>query len=161
MGCTGSQSLSSKCAQSEWVQKEVACWLEMGRAEKMLIIWTGGDLVWDKVRKDFAWDKTTALAPLLAGGFAGEEPLYLDLRWARTGVDLSRKHPKFAGALARLSAAIRGRSLDEIFGEDVREQQRSWRILWGGILVLLLATLFAGWGWWAEFQARNAAEDIH
>src|SRR4029077_15753808 len=38
-------------AQSEWVKREVACWLEMGRAEKMLIIWTGGDIVWDKARK--------------------------------------------------------------------------------------------------------------
>ena len=144
-------------AQSEWVQKEVACWLEMGRAEKMLIVWTGGDIVWDKVKKDFAWDKTTALAPSLAGAFQGEEPLYLDLRWARTEVDVSRKHPKFAGALARLSAAIRGRSLDEIFGEDVREQRRSLRFLWAGVAILLLAALFAGWRWWGELQARNQA----
>jgi hypothetical protein len=44
---------------------------------------TAGDLVWDKVRKDFAWDETTALPPLLARAFQGEEPLYQDLRWAR------------------------------------------------------------------------------
>jgi hypothetical protein len=59
-------------AQSDWVKREVACWLEMKRADKMLIVWTGGDIVWDKARKDFAWDKTTALAPLLAGAFQGE-----------------------------------------------------------------------------------------
>jgi hypothetical protein len=39
-------------AQSELVQKEVACWVAMKRTEKMLIVWTGGDLVWDKARKD-------------------------------------------------------------------------------------------------------------
>jgi hypothetical protein len=146
-------------AQSEWVQKEVACWLTMKRTEKMLIVWTGGDLVWDKARKDFAWDKTTSLPALLVGTFEGEEPLYQDLRWAREEVHLSRKHPQFASALAKLSAAIRGQSLDEIFGEDVREQRRSMRFLWTGITILLLALLLAGWGWWAESQARNAAEE--
>jgi len=146
-------------AQSEWVKREVACWLEMGRAERMLIVWTGGDLVWDKARKDFAWDKTTALPTLLGRTFEGEEPLYQDLRWAREEVHLSRKHPQFASALAKLSAAIRGQSLDEIFGEDVREQRRSLRFLWAGITILLLAILLAGWGWRAEFQARNPADE--
>jgi WD domain, G-beta repeat/TIR domain len=146
-------------AQSEWVQKEVACWVAMKRTEKMLIVWTGGDLVWDKARKDFAWDKTTALPNLLARTFEGEEPLYQDLRWAREEVHLSRKHPQFASALAKLSAAIRGQSLDEIFGEDVREQRRSLRFLWAGITILLLAILLASWGWRAEFQARNAADE--
>jgi MTH538 TIR-like domain (DUF1863) len=37
-------------AQSEWVQKEVAYWLRMERAENLLIVWTGGELVWDKAR---------------------------------------------------------------------------------------------------------------
>src|SRR5271166_2062404 len=146
-------------AQSEWVQKEVACWVGMKRTEKMLIVWTGGDVIWDKTRKDFAWDKTTALPALLVGTFGGEEPLYQDLRWAREEMQLSRKHPKFADTLAKLSAAIRGQSLDEIYGDDVREQRRRLRFLWTGITILLLALLLAGWGWWAEFQARNAADE--
>ena len=151
---------NSRSAQSEWVKREVACWLEMGRAEKMLIVWTGGDIVWDKARKDFSWDKTTALASLLAGAFEGEEPLYQDLRWAREGVHLSRKHPGFATALAKLSAAIRGQSLDEIYGEDVREQRRARNFVRAGIALLLLATIFAGWRWWGEVQARQAAERL-
>jgi hypothetical protein len=104
-------------AKSEWVQKEIACWLEMGRAEKMLIVWTGGEVVWSRAQKDFDWSRTTSLPPMLAGVFKGEEPLYQDLRWARTEVELSRKHPKFAGALKtrRLTrwccVAMRARSL--------------------------------------------------
>ena len=145
--------------ESEWVQKELNCWLKLGRADKMLIVWTGGNLAWNKVTRDFDWEQTTALAPLLTGAFDGDEPLYLDLRWARTEVDLSRKNPKFASALARLSAAIRERDLDEIFGEDVREQRRSLRFLRAGITILFLATLFAGWGWWAESLARHVAEE--
>jgi hypothetical protein len=95
---------------------------------------------------------------MLAGAFKGDEPLYHDLRWAREELHLSRKHPGFATALAKLSALIRGRSLDEIFGDDVREQRRTRRFLWMGITVLLLATIFAGWRWWSELQARQEAE---
>jgi hypothetical protein len=32
-------------AQSEWVQKEAACWVAMKRTDTILIVWTGGDLV--------------------------------------------------------------------------------------------------------------------
>jgi tetratricopeptide (TPR) repeat protein len=128
-------------AESEWVQKEVACWLGMGRAENMLIVWTGGELVWDRVKKDFDWDRTNSLLPILAGVFKGNEPLYEDLRWARTASDLSRKHLKFTRAVARLSAAIRGRTLDDIFGEDIELQRRSQRFLWGGITILSVLLL--------------------
>ena len=91
---------------------------------------------------------------MLVGALDGEEPLYLDLRWARTEADLSHRHPQFARAVARLSAAIRGRNLDEIFGDDVREQRRTRRFLWIGIGIMLLATVFAGWRWWGEFLPK-------
>jgi WD40 repeat protein len=139
-----------RSAQSEWVQKEVACWLETNGANQILIVWTGGELVWDKLKKDFDWDQTNALPHLLTGVFGGEEPLYLDLRWARTEVQLSRKHPEFAYAVAKLSASIRGRSLDEVFGEDVREQRRSLRLLWAGIIVAIALAVVA-------WQQRNHA----
>jgi tetratricopeptide (TPR) repeat protein len=117
-----------------------------------------GEIAWNKTKNDFDWDRTTALPSMLAGAFKGDEPLYHDLRWAREELHLSRKHPGFATALAKLSASIRGRSLDEIFGDDVREQRRTRRFLWMGITVLLLATIFAGWRWWSELQARQEAE---
>src|SRR5262249_36381693 len=123
----------------------------------LLIIWTGGKIAWNKATKDFDWDCTTALPPTLAGAFKGEEPLYQDLRWAREEVQRSRKDPRFAMVLAKLSAAIRGRSLDEIFGDDVRERQRSRRVLEAGMTVLLLLTTIAGWLWWRESQAHSEA----
>jgi hypothetical protein len=147
-------------AQSEWVQKEVTCWLGMGLAKKLLIVWTGGEVRWSKAAKDFDWERTTALSKLLAGAFDGEEPLYLDLRWARAELDLSRRDPRFIGAVARLSATIRGRNLDEIFGDDVREQRRTLRYLWIGIGVLLFATIFAAWGWLGELQARQETSKL-
>ena len=133
-------------AKSKWVQKEIGAWIGLRRAKSILIVWTGGDLVWDDGNHEFDWDHTNALPRLLAGVFEGNEPLYLDLRWAREQVHFSRKHPSFAAGLAQLSAAIRDRNLDEIFGEDVREQRRTRNFLWAGMMVLLLATIFAGWG---------------
>jgi hypothetical protein len=137
--------------QSEWVQNEVAYWLSMRHVEKFLIVWTGGDLVWDNDKKDFDWDRTTALPRMLVGAYEGDEPLYLDMRWARSEEDLSRKHPKFANALARLSAPIRGRDLDELVGDDVREQRRILNYLWIGIAGLSLAILIAGLALWGQY----------
>jgi hypothetical protein len=146
-------------AESEWVQREVTSWIESGRADKMLIVWTGGDLIWDEEKGDFDWEKTTALSKSLTGAFHGEVPLYLDLRWSRTELQLSRRDPRFASAVARLSATIRDQDLDQAFGDDVREQRRSFRFLVAGIMVLCLAVLFAGWRWWKETEARSEAED--
>jgi WD domain, G-beta repeat len=146
-------------AQSEWVQKEVTCWVAMRRTEKMLIVWTGGDLIWDKARKDFAWDKTTALPSLLARTFEGEEPLYQDLRWAkRKSIFLANIHSLLAHWQS-FRPLSEGKAPTKKFGEDVREQRRSLRFLWAGITILLLAILLASWGWRAEFQARNAADE--
>ena len=111
-------------------------------------------------KKEFDWDRTTSLPPMLAGVLKGDEPLYLDLRWARSEVDLSRKHPKFASALARLSAAIRGRSLDEIFGDDVREQRRRLGFLLVGIATVFIATLFAGWQWNSAASAEKRTSEV-
>jgi hypothetical protein len=52
-----------RSTQSEWVQKEVACWLDVKGANQILIVWTGGELVWDKLKMDFDWDRTTAVPP--------------------------------------------------------------------------------------------------
>jgi hypothetical protein len=66
--------------QSEWVQKELACRLQTKGAKNLLIVWTGGEVVWNKANKDFDWERTTSLGPMLAGAFEGEKPLYQDLR---------------------------------------------------------------------------------
>lgn len=152
-------------AQSEWVQKEVAYWLEIKHAENMLIVWTGGDLVWETTLQEFDWRRTTALPQVLTAVFAGNMPLYRDLRWARREMHLSSSHPEFASAVAQLSAAIRGRSLDEIFGDDVRERRRTLRLTWAATTILLLATLLAGWQWRsavaAEQKTRDGATQAH
>ena len=130
--------------ESEWVQKEVNCWLKLGRARQDTDRLDRRRPCLEQGDEGLRLGPNNRTAPLLTGAFDGDEPLYLDLRWARTEVDLSRKNPKFASALARLSAAIRERDLDEIFGEDVREQRRSLRFLWAGITILFARNTFRG-----------------
>ncbi|MFN0067958.1 MAG: WD40 repeat domain-containing protein [Limisphaerales bacterium] len=103
-------------------------WLRNRSASRLLIVWTDGGLVWDGARADFDWSQTTALPRRLQGAFP-QEPLHLDLRWARTASDLSLRRPGFADAIGRLSATLRGLSLDELIGEDVKQHRRTMALL--------------------------------
>jgi hypothetical protein len=44
---------STDAAASRWVTREVSCWLQNASAERLLIVLTDGDLVWDEVRGAF------------------------------------------------------------------------------------------------------------
>ena len=114
---------SPAAAESQWVTKEVRFWLNKRACERLLIVLTAGEIVWNDRDRDFDHQETTALPPDLFGQFP-EEPLYLDLRWAQTGDDLSLNNPRFRDAIASLAATIHGRSKDELIGEDVRQRRR-------------------------------------
>jgi hypothetical protein len=75
-----------------------------------------------------------------------EEPLFLDLRWARTAVDLSPNNPAFRDKIADLSATLQGVSKDEILGEDVLQHRRTKRVAWtvGVALAVLTVASIAG-----------------
>ena len=68
-------------ARSEWVPREVEHWLSLGRADKLLVALTDGEIVWDAERNDFDWESTTAL-PRVMEGVLREPPLFVDFRWA-------------------------------------------------------------------------------
>ena len=59
--------------------------------DRILLVLTDGDLVWDPSRGDFDADRSPALPPALLGRF-GEEPRHLDLRWARGEEQLDLRH---------------------------------------------------------------------
>jgi hypothetical protein len=89
---------SPKATNSEWVQREISWWLRHRSAGKMLTLLTDGDLVWDESRKDFDWSKITALPKESSGQFE-DEPLYVDLRWAKSTDKLSLRHIQFRNAV--------------------------------------------------------------
>src|SRR5688572_25817950 len=72
---------SPEAARSQWVNREITHWLDTKSVSRILPVVTDGVWQWDPSRGDFS-DDSTAVPASLRGVFA-EEPLYLDLRWAR------------------------------------------------------------------------------
>jgi WD40 repeat protein len=128
---------SPDSARSLWVNREIDYWLEIhqGSVDKLLILWTDGELVWDSKARDFAWERTTALPRELSWtdgassrrtleGKFKEEPFYLDERWAKAATDLSLRNPQFLDEIATLAATLHGKPKSEMIGEDVSQHRR-------------------------------------
>src|SRR5262249_18333666 len=90
---------SPQAAASKWVTKEVEFWLAHRSAQTLLIILTDGEVAWDADARDMDWGRTTALPRNLQAVF-GEEPLYLDVRWAKTSTHLSLDNLAFRDKIA-------------------------------------------------------------
>lgn len=82
---------SPDAVRSPWVGRELAWWLENRSLDQIILVVTEGVVVWDKSSGDFDWSRTTALPDVLRGR-CKEEPLYVDLRWAKTEENLSLRH---------------------------------------------------------------------
>jgi WD40 repeat protein len=143
---------SPEAARSKWVQQEVRWWLANRPIDKLLIVLTDGDAQWDETANDFDWTRTTALPKDLHGRFK-EEPLYIDLRWAKNQDHLSLRHSQFRAAVLDLAAPLHGKPKDELDGEDVRlyrSAQRLKRIAIGTLATLLIMVAVAGL--WARLE---------
>jgi WD40 repeat protein len=116
---------SPEAAVSEWVKKEVEWWLLRRSVERILIVCTGGEIWWDRMRSDFDWNKTTAIPKILSGQFA-EEPQYLDFREVRKNPSFVTDD-RFYDGVVSISAVLRGKSKEELSGEDLRQHKRTIR----------------------------------
>ena len=126
---------SPTAAQSPWVQKEVTWWLKNRSYQSFLIMLTEGEIAWDNAQQDLDWATTTAMPRQTSKVFA-EEPLYTDLRWARTVDHLSLRHAQFRTALLDLAATLGVspqaalsllRQLTEVGLVREATNQKSWR----------------------------------
>ena len=149
---------SPSAAQSHWVGQEITWWLRNRGSGRMLILLTDGDLAWDEARNDFVAGPTSAAPDLLRGAFAGE-PLFVDLRWAKAESSLSIRHSQFRAAILDIVATVRGRSKDELDGEDVQQNRRNRRWAWSAAIALTLLTITAVLAAVVAVQKRNQAED--
>jgi WD40 repeat protein len=132
---------SPEAAGSPWVNREIEHWVATKSPDLILPVVTDGEWSWDAAAGDFTAD-STAVPAALRGVFA-EEPLYLDLRWARTDLHLSLQHARFRDAIAQLAAPMHGVSKDELEGEDVRNHRRARRLSAVAAAALVLLTLVA------------------
>jgi MTH538 TIR-like domain (DUF1863) len=148
---------SPEAATSQWVQREIQYWLTHKSAATMLIVLTGGDIVWDRASHDFDWHKTTALPKILQQTFT-EEPLYIDLRWAKTDEHLSLNDPRFREAIADIAAPLHSIPKDQLVGEDVRQHRKTVRLAWSAVAVLMMLTLSVSTAACIAVQQQKEAE---
>jgi MTH538 TIR-like domain (DUF1863) len=149
---------STGAANSPWVDKEVAWWIDHKGADTVLIALTDGELSWDGATGDFCASPATPLPPALKGHFA-HEPRWIDLRPYRNGS--SARDTKFADLAADFAAAIREVPKEDLLSQEVREQRRALRLAWSGVGTLILFLALAGWQWrTAEVQRQRAERTL-
>lgn len=134
---------SPESAESEWVGKEIAHWLERpGGRDRILPVVTGGVFEW---AGDGFTAGSTAVNPALRDAFT-DEPFYLDFSWARTSDHLDLANPQFRDSVAALAAPMHGKSKDELVGEDIRQfklARRFRRAAVAGLATLTAAAVIA------------------
>jgi hypothetical protein len=147
---------SPESANSTWCNKEILWWLENRGPDKILVILTDGEIYWDAIGGDFDWSKTSALSPLLKGRLR-DEPLYVDLRWARGREKLTLSDSRFRSAVLDLAAPIRGVPKDQLDGEDVWQLRRNKIIARSAVAAIVAAAVFAMWQAVEAVQQRDRA----
>jgi WD40 repeat protein len=147
---------SPAAVASAWCVREQQWWLDHHGTERLLIVFADGEIAWDRDANDFDWSRTTAVAPIFARRFA-DEPLWIDLRWAR-GVDgLNLRHPRFRDAVVDAAAPIRGQRKDAVDSADLRQHTRNRALVRGGVAAIALAGAVAAWQAVVASRERDAA----
>ena len=130
-------------AKSPWVDRELQYWLETKSPETIIVIVADGLLIWDASSGCFDPLKSDALPPRLMKAFA-EEPLFVDMRWARNSTTLSLHDPQFFNQIAELAAPLYGKSKAELASTEVFEHRRTVRTAWSAAIVLFVLLVAAG-----------------
>ena len=133
--------LSPRAAASEWVNKEVAYWLEHRGPDQLLIVLAQGDLQWDKASERFDPQQSDAALPVLTEpGVLAAEPLHVDVS-GDAPWDLQAA--TFRDKVTDLAAPIHGKSKYELASDDVREQRRFRRLRRAAIIGLVMLTVIS------------------
>jgi WD40 repeat protein len=147
--------LSEDAAQSVWVDREVAYWLEHKEASRIIPVVTDGQFSWEK--GDISPYSTAALPSLF--GVYGEEPRWVDLRFARSESQLDLRHAGFRDAVADIASAIRDVPKDELESEEIRQHRRTIRTAWVGAVALLVLLVAATVGAVVAVDQSSEAKD--
>ncbi|MDX8035473.1 TIR domain-containing protein [Lentzea sp. BCCO 10_0856] len=132
---------SPASAQSRWVAKEVAWWLENRDRRTLFVLLTDGEAVWDNGVLDTG--RTTALPEALHDV---PEPRCVDLRGVRD-IALDPRNPQWESVLADVVAPLDGIEKTELIGHHITERRRTKRTVTAAISVLVVllaaAVIFA------------------
>src|SRR5262245_28892941 len=146
---------SPEAAASQWVNKEIAYWLEYKSADTLLIALTDGELHWDSSLGDFVRNPGTPLPPAVISRFA-TEPKWVDLRGYR--VRPNRYTARFVELAADFAATVLGVAKDDLLSEEVRQQRRALTLAWSTAASFLVLMGAAVWQWNAAVKSETRAE---
>jgi WD40 repeat protein len=127
-------------AKSPWVQREVRWWLENRSLERLFIVALDGELVWSPHGNDYDWERTNSLPIVMKGRFQ-DEPLHVDLRWAKRAEPLSLRNPRFQAAVLDIASPLHGRPKDELAGEEVRFRRTLRTAAWAAVSMMIVLTI--------------------
>jgi hypothetical protein len=148
---------SPSAERSKWVRREVAFWLKERSLDSISIVLTDGNLVWDDVAGRIDGEHTDAIPPQLIEVYR-EEPLYGDLRFARTQIDLSLQNPEFKRHVVPIAAKLHGKTPAELVSDEVREHRRTLRIRNSAVIALVVLLILAGSAAWVAYRMATEAE---
>jgi WD40 repeat protein len=134
---------SPEAAASPWVARETEYWIGRNGTSRVLIVLTGGSLKWDHLAGSFTSESTNSLPESLLRSFT-EEPLFLDLHWARDrATPLRMREPRFHEAVLQLAATLHNRPKDILDGADIRIRRQNRLLATSALFSILLIALFA------------------
>jgi WD40 repeat protein len=139
--------LSPDAAESEWVNQEVAYWVEHRDPDRIIPVVTAGEFGWEG-------DVVGDAVPEALRGVLSEEPRWVDARGLGDPETLDLQNPEFAAVVADLAAPLRGIPKDELASEEVRQHKRTVRTAWAAGVVVLALAVIAGWA--GLVASRNA-----
>ena len=110
--------LSPRAAASEWVNKEVAYWLEHRGPDQLLLVVAEGHLHYDEATGRFDPQRSDVALPVLTEpGVLAAEPFYVDVS---ADAPWDPHAPTFRDKVTDLAAPIHGKSKYELASDDVR-----------------------------------------
>jgi hypothetical protein len=133
---------SPQSAASKWVDKEIVYWCDERRAvDRLIIVVADGEFAWDEEAGELT-AASTAVSDAVRSRLV-TEPVYVDLRWARSATDLSMRDSRFRSAIVRISATIRDVAPADLESEDVRLHRRARRLARAAVASVVVLALVA------------------
>lgn len=136
---------------SKWVNKEVGYWLEHKSIDKLIIVLTEGEILWDENNHTFLHPENNSLPEVLDYQFT-QEPYYVDLRISKSQEDLSLNNPIFKKEVLKIAAQLHGKEPKDMASEEVRAHKRMMLVRNGAITIL---TLLLGFSIFQTFEAKK------
>jgi hypothetical protein len=131
--------LSRRAAASEWVDKEVAYWLQHRGPDHLMLVVAEGHLQWDEQNRRLDPHGSDVALPVLTEPWAyPSEPFYIDVS---QDAPWDIKAPTFRDKVSHLAAPIHGKSKYELASDDVREQRGSRRLRLAVLVTLVVLTI--------------------